>query len=251
MTNVLWPEAHVGLILAGELSIEARALARIQHFVAGPGSATIWPAGHELTSLSWTGSCVAVDVQMDVSILERLAQEDDHLAGAAFTPQLGIRDAQLAALVRAMEAEINTGCQAGRLYGESLSLALAAYVSGRYAVAATQIQPLKGGLSPHQLKRVLEYIHGHFQRGLGLGELAGSVPLSPHRFCTLFAKSMGLTPHQYVLRQRIGTAKRLLATRRMSIAEVALTLGFANQSHFTDIFRKVTGITPRRYQQER
>jgi AraC family transcriptional regulator len=150
-----------------------------------------------------------------------------------------------------LEAEIKTGCQAGRLYGESLSLALAAYVSGRYAVAETKIQPPKAGLSPRQLKRVLDYIHIHLQRDLGLGELAGIAPLSPHRFCTLFGKSMGLTPHQYVIRQRIGEAKRLLATRRMSIAEVAVTLGFANQGHFTEVFRKVTGITPRQYQQER
>ena len=62
---------------------------------------------------------------------------------------------------------------------------------------------------------------------------------------------MGVTPHQYVMRERVGEAKRLLAKGHMSVAEVALTVGFASQSHFTDLFRRAVGTTPKRYQQDR
>ena len=75
--------------------------------------------------------------------------------------------------------------------------------------------------------------------------------LSPKHFLVAFRNSVGVTPHQYVIRERVREATRLLAARRMSVAEVALTLGFSSQSHFTEIFQKAIGTTPKRYQQER
>lgn len=248
-TGVSWPVPRVALTVAGQLSVEARALGWHRHFLVRPGSVTIWPGGHELRSLSWAGSCEWLALELDTSTLGQLAQADDHLARLSLAPQLGILDPQLAGLVRAMDEEIDAGCPAGRLYGESLSLALAAYVSGRYSAAGTNLPHAKAGLSSQRLQRVLDYVHAHLGSKLGLVELARVAQLSPHRFCHLFRNSMGLAPHRYVTRERVSAAKRLLAPQRMSIAEVAVTLGFASQSHFTEVFHKVSGITPRRYQQ--
>jgi AraC family transcriptional regulator len=164
---------------------------------------------------------------------------------------LGIQDPQLAALVCGMEAEIEAGCPAGRLYGESLSLALAAYVSGRYSTALLNARPPKGGLSRRQLERVLDYVHANLGSDLSLTELAAVARLSPQYSTDAFRNSVGVTPHQYVMRERVGEAKCLLAKGRMSVAEVALTVGFASQSHFTDLFRRAVGTTPKRYQQDR
>jgi AraC family transcriptional regulator len=63
-----------------------------------------------------------------------------------------------------------------------------------------------------------------------------------------FKHTLGLSPHRYVLRERIDEAQRLLAAGRMSISEVAFSLGFSDQSHFSQAFRKATGTTPKRYQ---
>jgi AraC family transcriptional regulator len=63
-----------------------------------------------------------------------------------------------------------------------------------------------------------------------------------------FKHSLGVSPHRYVLGERICEAKQRLATRRMSISEVALSLGFSDQSHFSQTFRKFTGTTPKRFQ---
>ena len=76
------------------------------------------------------------------------------------------------------------------------------------------------------------------------------VGLSSSHFARAFRTSVGISPHQYVIGQRIGEARRLLAARRLSVAEVALALGFADQSHFAEAFRKATGTTPGRYRQE-
>jgi len=85
--------------------------------------------------------------------------------------QLGIRDRQLATLMRAMEAEARAGCPAGPLYGELLSLALAAYVAGRYSVGAPRARPQAGRLSAPQLAIVQEYIRTNLGSRLSLAEL--------------------------------------------------------------------------------
>jgi len=249
--SLFWPRTRVVLVATGRVSIEDRALPGDVHFIAGPGSVTVWPGGHESRSLSWSGACQVVDVEIDVSTLGRLAQCDDRLARMAVAPQPGIQDPQAAALVHGMVAEVEAGCPAGRLYGESLSLALAAYVFGRYSTALTESGPLKGVLSKRQLERVLDYVRANLGSDLSLTQLAAVAQLSARQFCSVFRHSLGVTPHQYLIRERVSEAKKLLAARRMSIGEVALTVGFANQSHFTEVFHRATGTTPRGYQQGR
>ncbi|WP_250564893.1 helix-turn-helix transcriptional regulator [Adonisia turfae] len=58
---------------------------------------------------------------------------------------------------------------------------------------------------------------------------------------------MGCSPYQYVLRCRVERAKRLLLQRKLSIADVALTVGFSSQSHLTQHFRRHVGTTPKRF----
>ena len=79
--------------------------------------------------------------------------------------------------------------------------------------------------------------------------IAQKVNISQYHFITLFKQSIGMTPHQYVMQQRIERAKRLLQDSRFAISEVSLECGFANQSHFTRLFRKRTGMTPRDYRE--
>jgi len=103
-------------------------------------------------------------------------------------------------------------------------------------------------LSPMQVSRVREYIRVHLASDLGLAEMAGQVNLSPHYFSMLFKHAVGVSPYHYVLQERIREAQRLLAVGGMSISELALNLGFSDQSHFSRAFRRMTGTTPKRYQ---
>jgi AraC family transcriptional regulator len=98
-----------------------------------------------------------------------------------------------------------------------------------------------------QIRRVCEYIQMHLAADIAVAELASQVNLSPHHFSMLFKQALGVPPHQYVLQARIREAQRQLATERAAISEVALRLGFSDQSHFSRTFRKVTGTTPARY----
>jgi AraC family transcriptional regulator len=250
--DALWPSARVVLVVAGSMCVEERAPQSQHRFVAGVGSITIWPVGHHARSLSWAPLAQpfeTLSIEVDGPTLARLAPGDAALALGAMTPQLGIKDSALATLVRLMAADVAAECPTGRLYGEALSLALAANVAGRYSTSPAKAPP-KGGLSRRELGRVLEYVRAHLGGDLSLPELSRVVGLSPYHFCLAFRTSMSVSPHQYVIGQRIGEARRLLAARRLSVAEVALAVGFANQSHFAEAFRKATGTTPGRYPRE-
>jgi AraC family transcriptional regulator len=77
--------------------------------------------------------------------------------------------------------------------------------------------------------------------------LAAEAGLSPYHFARAFKRSVGSSPHRYVLRRRIERAKYHLAAGELSLAAVALACGFGSQSHFTARFRATTGLTPRQF----
>jgi AraC family transcriptional regulator len=159
-------------------------------------------------------------------------------------PQLQLRDPRLEHLAWALEAELRAEAPADPLYGDSLGLAIAAHLVRRYRTSAPAAREPDGGLSPRQLKRVIEHIEAHVDRRLSLAELAGVAGVSASHFKALFKRSTGLPVHQYVVRRRVERARLLLQERSTSIADVAAQTGFANQSHLARWMRRVAGVTP-------
>ena len=110
--------------------------------------------------------------------------------------------------------------------------------------AASGIHEQIAGLSRCRIRRVTEYIHQNLDRALTVSELAAVVYISPYHFARLFKSSTGLPPHQFVARQRIASAVALLEAQEHSIAQISQRVGFRTVSHFTTVFRRVTGVTP-------
>jgi AraC family transcriptional regulator len=135
--------------------------------------------------------------------------------------------------------------QGSRLYAETMANALAVHLLQHYSARQPILRDYNGGLSRHQLRQVIDYINGHLDRDLGLAELAKIVQMSPHYFTRLFKQSTGLTPHQYVIHRRVERAKELLLNGELTIAEVAYSVGFANQSHLNRHLKRRLGVTPR------
>ena len=102
-------------------------------------------------------------------------------------------------------------------------------------------------MSGFNLRRVTEYIEDNLTRDLTLAEIAGVARMSTHYFSRAFRNSTGIPPHRYVVDRRIAKAKTLLSGSDLPLVEVGLTVGFQNQSHFTTLFHKRTGITPKAY----
>ncbi|WP_327438837.1 AraC family transcriptional regulator [Pseudomonas donghuensis] len=106
---------------------------------------------------------------------------------------------------------------------------------------------LKGGLAAHQRRQLSEYVEGHLDQPLSLGELAALCNLSEYHFARMFRESFGLPPHQYLLARRLAKARQLLRHGQLPLGEVALLCGFASASHFSNRFRQALGATPGAY----
>ncbi len=84
-------------------------------------------------------------------------------------------------------------------------------------------------------------------KGIKLADLASLLNMSPFHFGRMFKQSMGITPHQYVIQQRVERAKKLLKNSDRAIIDIALECGFNSHSNLSKQFRKVMGITPKTF----
>lgn len=118
--------------------------------------------------------------------------------------------------------------------------------SGTGPAAGTgRSMPAKSGLAAWQMRRVAAYIDAHLAGSIRNRDLAAAAKLSCGYFCQSFKDSFGCPPHSYILRRRVERAKELLETTITPLSQIALDCGFADQSHFSRIFRRVTGEAPR------
>jgi AraC-like DNA-binding protein len=108
-------------------------------------------------------------------------------------------------------------------------------------------EPTRGALPKHKLRRAEDFVQAHIDQPIRLEELAAAAAVSPFHFHRQFKKATGMTPHEYILRTRIERAKELLSGSELPLVEVAAQVGYADQSHFTSTFRKMTSVTPRGY----
>lgn len=137
------------------------------------------------------------------------------------------------------------------LVAEQLGTALAVCVAGLLAHQPVQgAAPQSLAISPLRLRRVLDYIEASLgERSLSLAEIAAVAHLSPFHFSRAFKSATGTAPHRFVVERRVDRAKTLLADPDISLAEIAAAVGFANQAHFSTMFRRLTSMSPRQYRQ--
>jgi AraC family transcriptional regulator len=111
------------------------------------------------------------------------------------------------------------------------------------ALAGRQVRALQ----KWRLKRVVEYIDVHLSSKIRLTDLAAIAGLSRMHFASQFRAATGLRPHEFLLRRRVRRAEELLRGSTMTIVEIALTVGFQTQAHFTTVFKRFIGCPPRHW----
>lgn len=149
----------------------------------------------------------------------------------------------------ALSHELETCKFGGHLLVDSLKTALAIHLLRHYCTTVPKLSSYGNSLSPDKLTRVLDYIHANLDRNLKLSEIAAIAQIGQYHFLNLFKQSKGVTPHQYILRCRIEKAKSLLRHSELNIADIAVRVGFCDQSHLTRYFKRLTGLTPKQYLQ--
>ncbi|NAZ86881.1 AraC family transcriptional regulator [Kineococcus indalonis] len=139
---------------------------------------------------------------------------------------------------------------APRLAAEALAQALAAQLIAAVPAPGPPAAPVRAAarpLSAVHLARVVDHLHAHLDREVGLAECAALVPTSRAHFVRAFAAATGLTPHRYLSALRMDRAARLLRSTDLAVLDVAVSCGYAGTSHFADAFRRHHGATPSAY----
>jgi AraC family transcriptional regulator len=186
-------------------------------------------------------------ILLDPGLVSRVAAEAFDLDPARLTvpPLDGLDLHHLRAAMAAVDAELMAGGAGGPLAAESLANVLAVHLL-RHVLAPRRPAPRRNGTLPRaKLHAVVEYVEEHLDAGPTLGQMAAVARLSPCYFAGQFKRATGLPPHQYVIMRRVERAKQFLQSETdLSLAEVAASVGFCDQSQLTHHFKRLVGVTP-------
>lgn len=236
------PEQVLGMVLRpGSIEMGARRTELTEfRYVTGE---MILPHRHEG---KWIGLMNAPHLQLSISDVVLMAASDREVELRMYRR---FTDPRLRGLVTAVHAEMMAGFPSGRLFLDSVEQAIALALINGHAAGHLPVQIHRGGLGSARLRKIKELVDAKLDADLSLDEMAQSVELSTAHFARMFRKSTGETPHQFVLRQRIGRAKAMLRAAEGRVLDVSVACGFKTQQHFAQVFREVCGTSPTEYRQ--
>ena len=231
------------------ITLEVREQHGYRTVVLPPGVGWFAPAGDSF-SLRVRGARPHAYVRMSIDPLrfERMASpREDAGAPVELRRVFGIGGPQLQHLTSALAAEARAGTPTGLAFVDTLTTALAmqlVHKAGVTAAKAGSQPPARGGLAPVVRRRILALMDAQADRHLTLEVLAREAGLSLAHFARAFKESLGRAPHQHLMALRLERARRLLEAPAPSLSDVALRAGFADQAHFTRLFKREFGVTP-------
>jgi AraC family transcriptional regulator len=211
------------------------------------GDIGFYPAGSRQAFQSHQ-EAEAIQLYLTPSLMRQTKAELCLKDGIALVPKLTPGcDPLIYQIAIALKTSLEIDGPTSKLYADAMASALAVHLLTRYSTHRPTLVKSSGGLSERQLKRVIDYIHNYLEQDISLTELANLAQLSSYHFIRLFKQSVGLTPHQYHIRCRVDRAKQLLIEKKLSLAEIALAIGFANQGHLNYHFKRWVGATPKAF----
>ncbi|WP_250126579.1 AraC family transcriptional regulator [Chroococcidiopsis sp. CCMEE 29] len=237
---------HLTLQLGTSKTVELKVNGKFSRQQMIPGNICITPVQH-LHAIRWQSDMEVLAMTLEPTFVMKAFQESVNPDRVELVMQRSQSDPLIREILLALKVELEAGCPSGRLYGEAMGTALAVHLLKTYTMLKSTPSQYEDGLPQHKLTQVLDYIQAHLDRDLRLADLAAFTGISQYYFCRLFKRSLGVTPHQYVLQQRIERSKQLLKQKDLAIADIALMCGFKNQSHLTTLFGKSTGTTPKSF----
>jgi AraC family transcriptional regulator len=202
------------------------------------GSLTINPAGSNFAA--------DADQGMDILVLAvdpgrvTLAAAEGTLPDARLLERMADDDPSLFALARTLAFESQYNYPSGALGWNEVASSFIDGLVARHTIAGPPVS--RGVLDKDQLRRLRDYIIAHLDEPIGLDALANIAGRSSFHFVRVFTRSVGMTPHRYVVHLRLQRATELIQEGRSGFAEIAARTGFADQSHLSRWVRRVHGV---------
>jgi AraC family transcriptional regulator len=162
----------------------------------------------------------------------------------SYCPGAGVSDQTILSLGQSLHAALAAPQCASQLFVDHVTLAVGTHVAQAFGRMHPARQLPRGCLAPWQVRRAKELMSANLAGNLALSDIAKECGLSVSHFARAFRVSAGMAPYQWLLRRRVEHAKQLVVESRLSLAEVALASGFADQSHLTRVFSRIAGCSP-------
>ena len=199
---------------------------------------------------NWNASAQFMVLAIETALLKQVGQDLVNPDRIELIPHfMTQQDALIQGIIATLREELESDKIGGYLLIDSLKTTLAIHLLRNYCTAQPKLSSYANGLSQSKLQQVTEYINEHLHQDVRLIDLAAIAQMSSYHFLRLFKQSLGVTPHQYILQSRIEKAKYLLQQSELSIAEIAVRVGFCDQSHLTRYFKRIVGVTPKQFLQ--
>jgi len=208
--------------------------------VAMPGTVVICPADIDVTAET-DSSCDSLCLALSKAPFALLAAERAQ-PNADFSGVLLGRDDTVLAIARELADEAAVGSGGHGAAWRELSNDLFEHIFERYLLG--QREDRRGVLTSESLARIHQYVGAHLAETIEIDVLADVVGTSRSHFPRLFRRSLGISPHQYIVRRRLQRAMQLIRKDRLPLAQVAAETGFVDQSHLTNWTRRVYGLSP-------
>lgn len=201
-------------------------------------SLAIGPAGAECGADA-EGTFDSLLVAVDPGELALAAAEEAY--DVRLMDRLLVQDETLARLAAMLAEESARQYSNGALYWNALTSRFIEGLLLRHT--AEPPRPTRGRLGKDTLKRLRDYVDQHLDETIAVAELSRLAGRSPFHFSRIFVRTVGVTPHRYVVRLRLKRAVELAREGRLSLAEIAARTGFADQSHLSRWVRRVYGAS--------
>jgi AraC family transcriptional regulator len=240
---VVEPPRHVLVVQVGPpVTVEVTTAGRRQRSQFRRGELIFQPAGVP-ARLRWDAELHVLVVAIDAAFVDRAAGDASGRARRELMPSFHIRDPLLQQISEQLVSEYENQEQPDRFYVGSLEQALVAHLVTKYSAAGCW-SPNRPGPGDRRVRLALDYLHDNLADKPTLDGMAAAGGLSTSQVAALFRAAVGVSPHRYLMQQRVERARQLLRHTPMTIAEVAARTGFADQSHLTRVMRRVAGTTP-------
>ncbi len=208
------------------------------------GAAAFYPAGRRMKSHVSHGRTTFLTLFIEPEATNELLDDSRSLD---WQTRVNAEDPFVSAAVQRLATAMRQESDSlAALTAETLATSLHLHAVSRFS--DRRLAPEAG---PERLGRVLDLIHAELPRSVSLARMAEVAGLPRGRFLTAFRLRTGVSPHQYILRERLARARALLETTRRPLHEIAQEVGCANPGHLARMFRQHLGASPRAWRHNR